>query len=594
MSDLPLSVLSLIALAPIAVVMLFLVILRWPAKKAMPLAYVFTAVVALIVWKTPGLQVVAASIHGVVTALNILFIVFGAILLLNTLKTCGDIAAIRQGFIDISPDRRVQAIIIAWLFGCFIEGAAGFGAPAAIAAPLLVAIGFPAMASVVVALIIQSSPVSFGAVGTPILLGVNTGLSGQAQVAAVVESLGMSHEAYLHLVGATVALIHAIIGSFVPLVMVSIMTRFFGNNRSFREGLEIWKFALFAGLSFTIPYVLVAHLLGPEFPSLLGGLIGLVIVVPATKAGLMQPKKAWQFPDEEEWEEEWTGELHVDTHDHGAVSRGEFLKAWSPYVIVALLLVLTRTIDSIKGLVRADAVTIKWANILDTGISTSSQPLYLPGFLFLVTVCLSYVIFKMNAEMIKTSWKESIHTIIGAASALLFAVPMVQVFINSQSDALEKMPLVLADGVSVVFGSLWPLVAPTIGALGAFIAGSNTISNMMFSLFQFGMAGKIGATEHVVVALQAVGGAAGNMICVHNVVAASATVGLLGKEGSVIRKTLLPMAWYALFAGSIGLVLLHGIGLNLGTFLVIGFACLMLWLITEGVKAEKNANASSQ
>ena len=145
--------------------------------------------------------------------------------------------------------------------------------------------------------------------------------------------------------------------------------------------------------------------------------------------------------------------------------------------------------------------------------------------------------------------------ILGAGSALIFAVPMVQVFINSQSGMMEAMPLVLADGVSALFGSLWPLIAPTIGALGAFIAGSNTISNMMFSLFQFGMAEKIGAIPHVVVALQAVGGAAGNMICVHNVVAASATVGLIGKEGLVIRKTLIPMTIYVIIAGTMGILM---------------------------------------
>ena len=134
MPSLPLPALSLIALIPIAIVMLFLVVLRWPAKKAMPLAYVVTVVIAFAVWSTPIAQIAAASIHGLVTAVNLLFIVFGAVLLLNTLKACGDIHAIRQGFVDISPDRRVQAVIIAWLFGSFIEGAAGFGAPAAIAA----------------------------------------------------------------------------------------------------------------------------------------------------------------------------------------------------------------------------------------------------------------------------------------------------------------------------------------------------------------------------------------------------------------------------------------------------------------------------
>ena len=275
MSELPLFVLSLLALTPILVVFLFLVILRWPAKKAMPVAYVFTAVIALLIWKTSGAQIGAATVHGLVTALNLLFIVFGAILLLNTLKACGDIHAIRQGFVDISPDRRIQVIIIAWLFGSFIEGAAGFGTPAAIAAPLLVAIGFPAMAAVVVALIIQSTPVSFGAVGTPILVGVNTGLSDQPQVQNLLSELGMSHEAYLHLIGATVSLFHGIIGTFIPLIMVAIMTRFFGANKSFREGLAVWKFALFAGACFTVPYMLLGRVLGARVSIFAGFVSGL-------------------------------------------------------------------------------------------------------------------------------------------------------------------------------------------------------------------------------------------------------------------------------------------------------------------------------
>jgi lactate permease len=587
MSDLPLLVLSLLALAPILVVFLFLVVLRWPAKRAMPVAYVFTAIVALFIWKTPGAQVGAATIHGVVTALNLLFIVFGAILLLNTLKASGDIHAIRQGFVDISPDRRIQVIIIAWLFGSFIEGAAGFGTPAAIAAPLLVAIGFPAMAAVVVALIIQSTPVSFGAVGTPILVGVNTGLSDQPQVQALLQTLNVSHETYLHTIGATVSLIHGIIGTFVPLIMVALMTYFFGKNKSFREGLRIWKFALFAGLAFTIPYMLLGRFLGPEFPSLLGSLVGLVIVVSATKAGFLQPREVWNFPEESEWEEEWKGEFHVDAHETGsAVTRGHFFKAWSPYLIVALLLVATRTVPAIKSFITQPGFTIEWANIFDSGISTKSQPLYLPGFLFLLTVFAAYGIFRMNRDQIRVSWKESFHTLLGAASALIFAVPMVQVFINSQSETLIQMPRVLAQGVSELFGNMWPLIAPTIGALGAFIAGSNTISNMMFSLFQFEMAQNIGATEHIIVSLQAVGGAAGNMICVHNVVAASATVGLLGKEGSVIRKTLLPMAWYCLFAGGLGLVFLNGFGLNLGTIILAAMACFLIWLIVQGSKSD--------
>ncbi|MCG8402307.1 MAG: L-lactate permease, partial [Firmicutes bacterium] len=171
-----LGALSLLSLTPILVVFIFLVFLRWPAKHAMPLAWAYTGIIGVLVWKMDVVRVIASSIQGVIVAVTILYIVFGAILLLNTLTHSGAVTTIRRGFMDITPDRRIQAIIIAFLFGAFIEGAAGFGTPAAVAAPLLVVLGFPAMAAVLTALIIQSTPVSFGAVGTPILIGVKSGL----------------------------------------------------------------------------------------------------------------------------------------------------------------------------------------------------------------------------------------------------------------------------------------------------------------------------------------------------------------------------------------------------------------------------------
>ncbi len=128
---------------------------------------------------------------------------------------------------------------------------------------------------------------------------------------------------------------------------------------------------------------------------------------------------------------------------------------------------------------------------------------------------------------------------------------MVRVLINSETNesGLESIPLVLAEGVSSIAGTAWPLIAPWIGALGAFVAGSNTISNMMFALFQWGVADNIGVSQGLIVAMQAVGGAAGNMVTVHNVVAAAATVGLIGKEGLIIRKTIIPLTYYLLMAG---------------------------------------------
>ncbi|SVD42728.1 uncharacterized protein METZ01_LOCUS395582, partial [marine metagenome] len=257
---------ALLAFLPILVVGVLLVGFRLPASRVMPVSYLVAAGLALFVWQVPVAKVAAASIKGLTVTVQLLYIIFGAILLLNTLKHSGALAVIRNGFTNISADRRVQVIIIAWLFGAFIEGAAGFGTPAAVTVPLMVGLGFPALAAVVAGMIIQSTPVSFGAVGTPILVGVNKGLDGDEAVQTAIAEMGLGHwEGFLAFVGFKVALLHAIVGTLIPLLLVVFMTRFFGKNKSVREGLAAWPFALFASFALTVPYVLVAGFLGPEF-----------------------------------------------------------------------------------------------------------------------------------------------------------------------------------------------------------------------------------------------------------------------------------------------------------------------------------------
>ena len=142
----------------------------------MPLAYLATLLPAVAVWRVRPEVLVAATIQGLILAVALLYIVFGALLLLSTISRSGAVRTIRASLTGLSGDRRIQAIVVGWLFGSFIEGASGFGTPAAVTAPLLLALGFPAAAAVMVGLVIQSTPVSFGAVGTPILVGVAGGL----------------------------------------------------------------------------------------------------------------------------------------------------------------------------------------------------------------------------------------------------------------------------------------------------------------------------------------------------------------------------------------------------------------------------------
>jgi lactate permease len=579
-----LGALALLSLLPIAVVFLLLVVLRWPASRAMPVSYLVAAALALWVWRVPPLQVAAASLKGLIVTASLLFIIFGAILLLNTLQQSGAMATIRRGFTDITPDRRIQVIIIAWLFGSFIEGSAGFGTPAAVAVPLMVGLGFPGMAAVTAGMIIQSTPVSFGAAGTPILVGVSSGLE-SAELRAFVAQQGSDWQGLLYLIGARVALLHALVGTFIPLFVVTLMTRFFGRKRSFAEGLEVWRFALFAAFAMTVPYLLVALLLGPEFPSIAGGLLGLAIVVPAAKKGWLMPQSAchWDFDAADRWEPEWSGKIGIDD----AAQQGSpmsMARAWLPYLLVALGLVLTR-LDALPFGAWLKSWVIGGA-LLGTGVVAELQPLYLPGTIFLVVSALTFFMHRMPAPRYRKAWAQSARTMLAASVALVFTVPMVQVFINTGGGAsgFEKMPIALAEGVAALAGSAWPLFAPFIGGFGAFVAGSNTVSNMMFALFQFDVGQRIGVDPLWVVALQAVGGAAGNVICVHNVVAASAVVGLVGQEGAVIRKTLLPFFYYALLAGSIGYSLVwsgqYG-WFNLGTVLAASILALMAGLIAS-------------
>ncbi len=534
---------------------------RIQARTAMPVTYIVTVIIAMALWGMSGNRIIASTIQGLIQTAGLLWIIFGAILLLNTLKHSGGISAIRSGFAQISPDRRIQVFLIAWLFGSFIEGASGFGTPAAVVAPLMVAVGFPALAAVTFGLIIQSTPVSFGAVGTPLIVGVQSGLNREA-LTGQLQGAGSSWEYFFHVITSEVAILHAICGTLIPLFLVLIMTRFFGRNRSWTEGLAILPFALFAAISFTIPYALSAVFLGAEFPSMIGGLVGLAFATLAARAGFLMPKDTWDFAPASEWPEGWMGsvEMKLDELTSRKISLG---LAWTPYILLALFLVISRTFPAVGSALKS--VTFAATNIMgETGISGDFAPLFLPGGLLVIVCLITFFIHRMSVTQLSKAFGESTKTLLGAGFVLLFTVPMVRVMINSgvNSKELVSMPLMVADWVAVEVGNIYPFFAPSVGALGAFLAGSNTVSNLMLSQFQYGVAEGLGISGALMVAGQSVGAAAGNMIAIHNVVAASATVGLLGREGLTMRMTIIPTIYYVTLAGTLLLIGFYVLGIG--------------------------------
>jgi lactate permease len=585
----------LLAAVPLLITAVLLVGFLWPATRAMPLAWLSAVVIGFVFWGLPVDWLAASSIVGVLIALEILFIVAGALVLLYTMMQAGALERINRGFATVSEDRRVQIVLLGFFMATFIEGAAGFGTPAAVVAPLLLGLGFPALAAVIAAIIGHIIAVTYGAVGTPIIVGIESPLSEGRYPTEIVETGGFEGVTeYSVQIAAWAATYHALVGFLMPLIAVAMVTYFFGEERSLKPAIEVAPLCLVAGISFAIPYWLSAWFVTAEFPSLIGSMVGGAFTVSLLRAGYLLPETKWEFPDRDSWADHWVGDIEPGGEEMKREESADMslLKAWSPYVVLVILLVITRAVDavsdpignpenavefSISGIGTFQlGVVLNWNGIfgfseLNEGIGIVS----VPGFWLFLTALIAIGIFGLPRERVGAAWKEAGQKLVSPLIALVFVVAMVQVMLNTGTyygiegfvgDASPEQVLaqddgdlwrnanmieVLAVATAETLGNTYPFIASLIGALGAAMTGSNTVSNLTFSQFQFTAAQQIDAPTQIIVGAQAVGGAIGNLIAIHNIVAALATVGLVGQEGRVIRLNLIPVAYYA---GMVGLL----------------------------------------
>lgn len=526
---------ALIAALPVLTSLLLLAGLRWPAARAMPTCGAVTALCALLYWRVAPERVLAASVEAVAITLGVLLILFGALFLVEQLRAGGAVGSIERWLGSLSPDPRLQALLVAWLLGSFFEGAAGFGTPAAITAPLLLALGFPPVFAVVLALVGDSVAVSFGAAGTPILVGMAQGLAGD--YAQAVPSLAA--------IARRIAVNDVWVGSFVPVLLVLTLTLGASGRRGLWPGLRAAPFALAVGLSHTLTAALVVAFVGPELPSLVGPLISLLVTLMLLRRGWLVPRDGWLAP------REWSPAKPLGAT--AAPPPAEIARALTPYALLIVLLALTRARALGIG-PRLSGVSVGWSDVLGTGIHAELQPLYSPFPVFLVVTLLAAALFRVPGGALESSARSALGKMQGAALPLLAAIVTVRIFVHSGQNAaaLPSMPIVLAGVAASAAGESWPLFAPWVGALGSFIAGSATFSNLLFAGLQHTVAGLHGHAPVDVLALQGMGAAAGNMTCIHNVVAASAVVGLTRREGEVIRRAAPAMIVYLLLAGALG------------------------------------------
>ncbi len=474
-----------LASLPLLVVLLAMAVLHWRAALA---GAAGLAVALAVVWGGTGLEgrlLAGVALEAASSTATILWIILPALAIYELQSRVGALDRLRAALARISDDRAVQALLIAWFFGLFMEGAAGFGTPVALAAPLLVGLGFAPVRAVALALLGHAGGVSFGAVGTPAL----------AQVAL----LDLSARA---LAGWTMAL-HLVP---LPLLALAVMRLASEGPLSRRQvGL-----ALLAAGCFALPALALAWLAGPELPSLGGALIGGALFA------LMVRRKG--------------------------AGGGWHLADLMPYLLILCLVLLTRLIAPVQAWLSGLWWGWDWG-----AFSGGIAPLYHPGTLLVLGLVASSLLTGRVA-VLGPAVAAAIRRLAPVALALLVMLMLARLMV--QGGLIEQ-----AAAGAAAAGSLWPLLAPAVGALGTFVSGSATASNILFTEFQTATARALDLPLVMMAAAQGVGAAIGNAIAPHNIIAGTATVGLSGQEGAVLRRTLAPVLGYAALCGLILLLL---------------------------------------
>jgi len=546
---------AILAVLPIFLAVILMVFFNVKTGKAMTAAWFLCFIFAIIFWRMNIAHAVTYTFLGFLTAMDTILIVFGAIFLLNTLINLKFIESIGNGFTNITQDRRIQILIIGWFFTSFIEGAAGFGTPGALAAPLLVGLGVPPFFAGLSTLIGSAVPTTFGAVGIPPITGFQMILPSIETLFPEVDPLAYSTQLF-----SRIALTNVFIGSIVPAVLLTSIILRDGRKKNIGDVLSILPLALFAGFAFTVPVYFVVTFIGPEVGSLLGALIGLVIFVPLIKRGFLVPRSIYRFQDDP----------ILETSENVPEKKSEIplYTAWSPYIIIAGLLVVTRLPWlPIRDWIFDPARTVFVEGLFGyEGINWTWRVLNNPGLFPFLAVALCYMAARgMKRDDVKQVFKTTCKQIKNATFALLFGIALVQIMrftnFSNPAGALEAMTTEVAKALADIFGGMYPLISPFVGAFGSLVAGSKTVSNIMFMNLQFEAALIVGLPTMLIAMSQSIGAAVGNMVCIHNIVAVTATTNATGKEGKLLVAATPPCVIYALLLAAMLFIYL-GLGVE--------------------------------
>jgi len=502
---------ALVAAIPIIFFFIALAVFRIKGHITGTITVILSLLVAIFFYGMPVPMALASAVYGFLYGLwPIAWIIITAVFLYKVSVKTGQFDIIRDSVVSLTEDQRLQALLVGFAFGAFLEGAAGFGAPVAITAALLVGLGFNPLYAAGLCLISNTAPVAFGAMGIPILV------AGQVT--------GLDPFKIGQMAGRQLPLLSILI----PLWLVMMMDGWRGVR-------ETWPAILVTGISFAVTQFFTSNFIGPELPDITSALVSLISLGIFLK--FWKPKRIFRFPGQE---------ITVKAQSHHL---GKIVKAWSPFLILTVFV----TVWSLKpfkalfakGAVMAwtvintpvpmlDKLVIKMAPIVKVatpyGAVYSFNWLAATGTAILIAAVISVLVLRMKpADAVKTFGE----TLVDLAKPV-YSIGMVLAFafVANYSGLSSTLALLLAGT-----GAAFPFFSPLLGWLGVFLTGSDTSSNALFCNLQATTAHQIGASDTLLVAANTTGGVTAKMISPQSIAVACAAVGLVGKEGDLFRFT---------------------------------------------------------
>lgn len=498
---------ALLAAAPLAWLLASLGVLRLPAHRACLAGLAGTAAIAVAAWGMSGPDVARAALEGALLGLwPILWVIFAAIFTYNLTQATGAMDRVRRLLAGVSQDRRVQALLIAWGFGGFLEGAAGFGTAVAIPAAILIGLGFEARRAAVVCLVANTIPVAFGGVGLPVI------------TLAKLTDLDLPRLTFF------VALQLTPLVVVLPLVVVALLTRGLAGLRG------VIGLCLASGLAFAAPQLALARWVGPELTAIAGSLAAM-----ATVAGwvrLRPPRTVWRFPED-----------GAAVAAPASSTLREQAIAWAPYALMLALILGTGTL--VPPVNRALAAVQTSVAIVPGAKPLSFAWLLNPGSLMLLGGIAGGLVQGAGPALLVRVAARTARQLSWTALTVTSIVALARIMGHSGMSA--AIALALAGSA----GKAYPFFAPLVGALGTFVTGSDTSSNVLFGALQKQTALQIGADATWIAAANAAGATAGKMISPQSIAVAASATGQQGKEGELLRGTILHAIAYTVVLGLI-------------------------------------------